>query len=255
MFDGVLNAITSTASKLAPLATFINPGVGAAMGAVGSYLGGQSANKANQMMAQNQMNFQAAQTKEQMEFQERMSNTAYQRSTSDLKKAGLNPMLAYTQGGASTPNGGAGTGASAQMENVLGNSTNSAFQSAMTSQQIRNNQAQIYLTGAQIDATEADAAYKRQITASDLMAMPNISAENKRLLSQAALNDSMKQYNSAKTTSENLGAPYGFMGSGQAVRLGSHLGSSALDWYNKTGKDKTNKFLNEHMERRNGYNK
>lgn len=36
-------------------------------------------------------------------WQERMSNSAYQRSMADMKKAGLNPMLAYQQGGASVP--------------------------------------------------------------------------------------------------------------------------------------------------------
>lgn len=58
----------------------------------------------------NAMNYQIAQ--EQMGFQERMSNSAYQRAMADMRKSGLNPILAYSQGGASTP-----IGASAQMLN------------------------------------------------------------------------------------------------------------------------------------------
>jgi CHASE2 domain-containing sensor protein len=142
-------------------------------------------------------------------------------------------MLAYTQGGASTPQG-----ATATMENVLGNSTNSAFQSAVQAQNVRNAQAQIQLTGAQIDNTEADAAYKRQLTTTEILKSPYYKLQDKVALSQMAVNNASAEqaYENAKnlkerTISEQLGAPYGTFGSGQAARFGYHLGNSAAQLY------------------------
>lgn len=86
--------------------------IGGALGGVGALVSGF---------------MQQASAREQMRFQERMSNTAHQREVKDLRAAGLNPMLSATHGGASSPAGaqsqfpnvgedlGAGVSASAKM--------------------------------------------------------------------------------------------------------------------------------------------
>lgn len=77
------------------------------------------------------MNYNSAEALANRQFQERMSNTAYQRAVEDMKKAGLNPILAFANGGASTPGGSAGTISGASMglasSSALGVSRSSGF--------------------------------------------------------------------------------------------------------------------------------
>lgn len=72
----------------------------------------QQANIASAISAERQYRFNADEAQKQRDWQERMSNTAYQRQIADLKAAGLNPVLGYMQGqGATTPSGAAASGA------------------------------------------------------------------------------------------------------------------------------------------------
>ncbi|AXH77392.1 MAG: DNA pilot protein [Microviridae sp.] len=115
---------------------------GAAIG--GSIGGGLDAGFAGQ--ATNAAN--AQQAEDNRAFQERMSSTAYQRAVADMKAAGLNPMLAYSQGGASSPGGAQATFSNPEL----------------AAAQATSSYAQANQAGVQVEATQASAGESRART-------------------------------------------------------------------------------------------
>ena len=78
-------------------------------------MSGLLSNLANAGSQASAKKYNSAEALANREWQEHMSNTAYQRAVEDMKKAGINPILAFANGGASTPGGSAGTISGASM--------------------------------------------------------------------------------------------------------------------------------------------
>lgn len=112
--------------------------VGAAT--IGGLLGSAGQNSANAA------NLKIA--REQMKFQERMSNTAHQREVADLQAAGLNPLLS-AGAGASTP-----SGAITHFNNPTESLADSIKKSPELLMAFERNRAQVDQTEAQKSLTE-----------------------------------------------------------------------------------------------------
>ena len=175
---------------------------------IGDYKATQAANEAS-----------IASAREQMAFQREMSNTGYQRATADMKKAGLNPMLAYTQGPASTPSGA--------MASIDPASKTGLAKAAMEAYGL-NTQAKT--AKAQIALNEATAG--TQVKQADLVEANTEVARNEAKISQARASSAQAQARFEKKKAETDEKWYDKEKWLNAISQGTGIASKAKDAIN-----------------------
>lgn len=136
--------------------------LGAGANIFGGILGANSQASVNAQ----QMAFNSYQAQLNREFQERMSSTAYVRAMTDMRNAGLNPILAANLGGASTPSGSAASaGSLGNPGELLSKGISSAGQLGQRFADLKATMTQAEKDASQVPLNETNAVLNQANTA------------------------------------------------------------------------------------------
>jgi len=183
LFDGIASAVT---------------------GAVAQLGGGILANNAQTAQAAEANRFSAEQNSAQMAFQERMRASQYQTAVEDMKKAGLSPMLAISQGGAGNLSGASAVGQQANIKNVADGMANSAATMANVKADLELKDTQSIKNIADTTAAEKQAQYTDTLAASEVLRMPGIPEQIKKITAERLNIDAQRELNTASTHATNM---------------------------------------------------
>lgn len=195
MFDGLISSITG------------GDVLKAGAGLVGSALGmfGQSqTNQKSWDIAEASNAASAAQAQAQMDFQERMRKTQYQTTVEDLKAAGLNPMLAYTQGGAGVPAGAMGSISTPQYKSPISSGKEAAVNIAAVMADVGKKDAETTEAVSRTTVNEQQAKLIDAQTNLAILEMPNVPQKLKNMISEQMLNEARRTMTGATEAATRL---------------------------------------------------
>ena len=124
------------------------------------------------------MDFEAGQARQQMDFQREMADSQWQRGVQDMQAAGLNPALAYGQGGAVAPSGAMASGsAGSSVDPGRGMSLSDMLQVVSFKKQMKLLDAQANAANANANQSNAN-ANKTNIEASWIDSLNNAKVQS-----------------------------------------------------------------------------